>query len=60
MKEVLVSGVIGGQEEPENPTRVAGGSGYEVGNGGRWWVGGGLASWEEIWVGSDLGGGGGG
>ena len=35
MEEVEVPGVVGGQEEAEDPTQISGGSGDEVGNGRR-------------------------
>lgn len=32
MEEVEVPGVVGGQEEAEDPTQISGGSGDEVGD----------------------------
>lgn len=65
VEEVVVAGVVGGEEEAENLTRVAIGAGEEVGDGGRGsGIGvacdGGDAGGEEKRVGARGGGGGGG
>lgn len=66
----MVPGVVGGQEEAEDPTQISGGSGDEVGDGGRGGFRGGvgvgeddavgLVGREEERVGSELRGRGGG
>ncbi|KAJ0617234.1 hypothetical protein HanIR_Chr02g0099181 [Helianthus annuus] len=58
MKKILVSWMVDGEQEPDDPTRVVGGSGDEIGNG--WWrlVGGFVGGGEEELVVVVLGGGG--